>query len=120
MFDIDKEDKTTLLVTRGDRGSVAIKLKPGYTFKVGQKVSLVVVKKKGYKEEPVLEKSVTVEEESDKIKIPLTSEDTKIGDYINKAVNYWYNIVVDDDQTIFGSDKNGEKIFRLFPEPKED
>jgi len=114
------EDGTTLLVTRGDRGSITVKLKEGCTFKVGQKVSLVVVKKKGYIEDPVLKKSVIVQQESHTVKIPLNSEDTKIGEYINKKVDYWYNIVVDNDQTIFGSDEDGEKIFRLFPEAKED
>lgn len=114
------EDGTTLLVTRGDRGSITIKTKEGCTFKVGQKTSLVVVKKRGYTEAPVLEKSVIVQEESNTVQIPLNAEDTKIGELINKPVEYWYNIVVDKDQTIFGSDEDGEKIFRLFPEAKED
>jgi len=114
------EDGTTLLVTRGDKGSVIVKLKEGCIFKVGQEVSLVVVKRRGYTEKPVLEKSVIVQEESNIVQIPLSGEDTKIGEYINMPVEYWYNIVVDGDQTIFGSDEDGEKIFRLFPEPKED
>lgn len=114
------EDGITLLVTRGDRGSVTIKLKAGNTFKTGQEVALVVVKKKGYTDEPVLEKSVIIEQDTDTVQIPLESEDTKIGELINKKVDYWYNIVVDKDQTIFGSDNDGEKIFRLFPEAKEE
>jgi len=114
------EDGITLLVTRGDKGSVTIKLKMGCTFKVGQEVALVVVKRRGYTEKPVLEKSVIVQEESNTIQIPLTSEDTKIGEYINMPMDYWYNIVVDGDQTIWGSDEDGEKIFRLFPEAKEE
>lgn len=40
-----KLNGTTILATRGDVGSILIKLKEGQTFKAGQTVSLIVVKK---------------------------------------------------------------------------
>lgn len=119
MIKVD-EDGTTLLVTRGDIGSIRVKLKDEKKFTVGQVVSLIVVKKRGYTDKPLLKKSVTITEESNTILIPLNEEDTKFDEEIDKKVDYWYNIVVNDNQTLIGSDKDGEKIFRLYPEPKEE
>lgn len=124
MFKLDDKKENRLLVTRGDRGSLyvtAIDLVTNklYTFKAGDKVSFVVVPKGGYTEGAVLRKDVIVEEDSEGVVIDLTSDDTKIGDMIDKYVDYWYNVVLNDDVTILGSDRKGEKIFRLYPEAGE-
>ena len=115
-----KLNGTTILATRGDVGSILIKLKEGQTFKTGQTVSLIVVKKYGYTEQPVLAKSVTVAEETNNVLIPIEEQDTRFEEIQNKYQDYWYNIVVDDNKTLLGSDEQGEKIFRIFPEPKEE
>lgn len=125
MFKLDDKKDYRLLVTRGDRGSIyvtAIDLvnNTPYKFKPDDKVSFVVVPKGGYTEGAVLRKDVIVTKQSDGVEITLTSEDTKIGDMIDKYVDYWYNVVLNDDVTIIGSDKNGEKIFRLYPEVGEE
>ena len=124
MFKIDDKKPNRLLITRGDRGSIyvtAIDLvtNTSYMFQPGDKVSFVVVPKNGYSEGAVLRKDVIVTEESDGVEIPLTSQDTKIGDMIDSYVDYWYNVVLNDDMTILGSDQDGEKIFRLYPEVGE-
>lgn len=125
MFKIDETKPTRLLVTRGDRGSVYVTTtdlvtNTLYTFQVGDKVSFVVVPKNGYSEGPVLRKDIMVLEETEEVEIPLTAQDTKIGDLIDKYEDYYYNVVLNDDITIIGSDEDGEKIFRLYPEVGEE
>ena len=124
MFKKDEKKPNRLLVTRGDRGSVyatAIDLVTNnpYTFQVGDKISFVVVPENGYSEGAVIRKDVIVTEETQEVEIPLTSEDTKIGDIIDEYEDYWYNVVLNDDITIIGSDDTGEKVFRLYPEVGE-
>lgn len=49
----------------------------------------------------------------------ITSNETKIGNIINRPVIYWYEIVVNPDtnaQTIIGYDDGGAKEFILYPE----
>ena len=38
---------------------------------------------------------------------------------IDKKVKYWYNVVVNDDITIIGSDPDGEKPIIIYPEVGE-
>lgn len=125
MFKKDEKKPDRLLVTRGDRGSVyatAIDEVTGtpYVFQVGDKVSFVVVPKGGYSEGAVLRKDVIVMEETQEVEIPLTAEDTKIDEMIDRPTDYWYNVVLNDDITFIGSDSKGEKIFRLYPEVGEE
>lgn len=124
MFKQDEKKPDRLLVTRGDRGLVYVTCtdkisKNKYVFQPGDKVSFVVVPKGGYTEGAVLRKDVFVKEESTEVAIPLTSVDTKIEDVIDKPTDYWYNVVLNDDLTIIGSNEKGEKIFRLYPEVGE-
>lgn len=66
-----------------------------------------------------LRKNVTVQEESENIDIDLTSNDTRLDDIINKTKDYWYEVELNPEgqtQTILGHDKEGPKIFRLYPE----
>ena len=49
----------------------------------------------------------------------MTGEDTKIGQVINKPIDYWYEIELNPEinpQTVIGYDNDGAKIFKLFPE----
>ena len=65
-------------------------------------------------------KKVTeVTEETTTVNISLESDDTKIGNLVNKPTKYWYEIELNPDttpQTIVGYDLDGEKIFMLYPE----
>ena len=56
---------------------------------------------------------------TDLVTISLSSTDTRIGEIINKPVDYWYEIELNPDttpQTIIGYDADGPKILKLFPE----
>lgn len=117
----DQDSQYDIQLTRGDRGCIRVSAmdeftnKP-YVFRVGDKVSFVAVPKKGYTVREVLRKDVFVEEEAEYVDIELTAKETKIEGMIDKKVVYWYNIVLNDDITIVGSDAEGEKLLTLYPE----
>ena len=120
MFEIDNEK--TIHLTSGDVAALEIsavdKTGGAYTFAVGDVVRLKVVEKNRY-DSVVLEKDVNIKVESLTAKINLSSEDTRIGELINKPKIYWYEIELNPDtapQTIIGHDKKGPKQFCLYPE----
>lgn len=120
MFKID--ENLIIHITRGDAGSINVTAEDengnDYTFKIDDIVRLKITEKKNTSN-IVLEKSVTVLEETQNVLIQITDQDSKIGDLINKPVDYWYEIELNPDnngQTIIGYDENGPKIFRLYPE----
>ena len=65
---------------------------------------------------PYINKKVEVTERTYYVNIPLTSEDTKIGDYTNEKTKYWWEVELNGEQTIIGFDDKGPKIFMLYPE----
>lgn len=124
MFKIDQKTKQIKL-TRGDDCILEIKAvdknKNRYKFAVNDVIRLNVYTKKNYNDLK-LQKDVIVREESDYVDMVLTSELTKIGDIINKPVDYWYEIVLNPEtnpQTIIGYDEDGSKVFTLYPEGAE-
>ena len=65
---------------------------------------------------------MTISDDTATVDITLERVDTKIGEIINKPVDYWYEIELNPDttpQTLIGYDDDGPKIFRLFPEGGE-
>lgn len=122
MFKIDKET-LEIKITRGDVGSLGVtaSMEDGtnYIFKESDVVRLKVFKRKDA-DDVELTKDVLVTEETEEVVIDLTSEDTKIGNIINKPVSYWYEVELNPDtqpQTIIGyDDELGEKKFTLYPE----
>lgn len=123
MFKIDKDGKT-LLVTRGDKGSVKVKKKisegvfePFYENDV---VSFNLKNNFG-DNEPVLRKKVIVQEDTNVVTFNFSKDDTTIGDLISSPVLYQYDIAVNEDMTILGyDDETGPKYFKLFPEGSND
>lgn len=123
MFKIDK-DGTTVLVTRGDKGSIKVKKKISdgvyEPFYKGDVVSFSLKNNFG-ESEPVLRKKVTVQEKTDTVTFEFSKDDTTIGDLISSPVRYQYDIAVNDDLTILGyDDQTGAKYFKLFPEGSND
>lgn len=129
MIAIDEEDFTTIYLTRGDRVSNLSFFYPilngvtgeeeNYKFKKGDKISFIVVSKKGYTKDEVLRKEFVLKEATECPVIELTSEDTKAFDLKNKRVTYWYDIVLNDEMTILGYDEDGAKKMIVFPEGGE-
>lgn len=112
----------TICLTRGDVANIVtsavLQDETPFTFKEGDIVRMQILDKKNYGDIK-LRKDITVEEECISVTIKLGKEDTKIGEIINKPVEYHYEIEVNPDgdrQTIVGYDDDGPKIFRLYPE----
>ena len=109
-------------ITRGDIGtlelSAAVSDEEDYEFKPGDIVRFRLMERNKC-ENVLLRKDVEIIEPSTTVIIDLVSEDTKIGDPINKPKDYWYEVELNPDthpQTIIGYDVSGPKIFRLYPE----
>ena len=112
----------SIYLTRGDIAQITISAsKSGtedYIFQPGDVVRFRVTEKKNL-DAVILCKDAVVESESLTVDISLFGDETKIGEIINKPVDYWYEVELNPDvapQTIIGYDSDGPKIFRLFPE----
>lgn len=115
-------DDKTICLTRGDIANLVVSAiqENGFThkFSVDDVIRFKVYKRKDCGK-VMIQKDVTVSEECEEVTIFLTSEETRIGELINKPEDYWYEIEVNPEtapQTIIGYDEHGAKIFRLFPE----
>jgi V8-like Glu-specific endopeptidase len=117
---MQKIEGTTIMVNRGDVLNLTISLTNGegepYTFQIGDKLVFSLYNTGSYSGDALLMKEVTVDEEGLTVDISLSSEETKIGDLINKPVNYWYEVELNDQYTVIGYDEDGAKVFTLFPE----
>lgn len=116
-----KIEKNKILVNRGDFGIIDFRIPldatTDYTFEIGDVISFGVYPTSQYEKVPLIYKEITVEEpDTTSIEIVLESNDTKIGPIINKPVQYWYEIQLNKEQTVLGFDKEGPKIFMLYPE----
>lgn len=117
-----KIENKTIHITRGDVALFEITTKQedgtDYEFKTGDIIRFKVFKSKDCNCIEI-EKDTQIETPTKAAQISLTSEDTKIGDIINKPVKYWYEVELNPDtepQTIIAYDKEGAKEFILYPE----
>ncbi len=122
MFVINED--LSINITRGDAAVFSVGAYIGgteYTFKEGDVVRFKVFGKKNC-EDVVLKKDIVVIEATSRVRIELDSDETKIGDFISKPTEYWYEVELNPDthpQTIIGYDENGAKVFALYPEGGE-
>ena len=119
-----KIEKGNIYVTRGDMLPLAVDAlnadKSAYNFKIGE-IIRVKIMEAGNVKNVLLQKDFTVEAEGTVVNIDLTSEDTRIGELINKPHEYWYEIELNPDtpktMTIIGySKEKGAALFVLLPE----
>lgn len=119
MFTVNEDN--SIYATRGDIvffGVTAEDKGQSYTFQPGDVVRIKIYGKKDA-ENVVLQKDFPVTEATESVEIFLTEADTKIGEVISKATDYWYEVELNpynNPQTIIGYDEDGAKIFKLFPE----
>ena len=118
-----KIKNNTIYCTRGDKGNIPITIPLDeentefYKFQVGDKVRIGVYEEDKLDGCALILKEVEVTEISELVSISLTSDETRIGDIINEPVDYWFEIIFNDDTTILGYDEEtGAKIFKLLPE----
>ena len=116
---MQKIEGSTIMVNRGDVLNLTLNLMNGetpYTFQVGDELVFSIYKPNQLSGDAVLLKEVTVLEASQNVEINLTSEETKLGELLNKPVDYWYEIELNGEYTVIGYDEDGAKVFKLFPE----
>lgn len=137
MIAIDS-DNTTLHITRGDATGVKYnrlafqfpiynhdtEQEELYEFQPEDKITFVILEKKGYTKEELLKKEFTINELGYDVptttpELILTSEDTKVFPLLDKGKTYWYDLILNDDTTILGFDDEGAKQFIVYPEANE-
>jgi hypothetical protein len=114
-----KIDGTKILLTRGDKCTITLKLKnenEEHILNPNDVISFTVYNKKAFNEKPLISKEIIINESTNNIDICLDSDDTKIGEITNKPIDYWYEIQLNHEQTIIGYDIDGPKILKLYPE----
>ncbi len=122
MLIVNKDEKSIYL-TRGDAVAFGVTAEidgEDYQFQAGDLVRFKVMAAKNCSD-VIFYKDTIVTESTDEVVIRLTAKETKIGEIINKPVNYWYEVELnplspEGGQTIVGYDDNGAKILKLFPE----
>lgn len=115
-----KIENTTIKINRGDKMSILFSIplndNSNYKFSAGDVLSFGVFGKKEMDELPLLYKEFTVLEATEKVAMDFTSDEMHIGELINKPTDYWYEIQLNNEQTVLGFDDDGAKIIRLYPE----
>ena len=107
-------DDLSIYATRGDTVLLNVQAMKGgepFTFPAGSVIRMKVFEKKNC-ENVVLQKVVTVEEDTDIVAVDLTKSDTKIGGVISKPVDYWYEVELDpftNPQTISDTMRRGRR-----------
>ena len=133
MIKID-EDQTTIRITRGDAThsdynriafyfpiwDAEAEEETKYEFQLTDKVTFVVYEQKGYSKNEILKKEYTIAElgylaPTTTPELILTSEDTKTFELTNKPKTYIYEIILNYDTTIIGSDEDGDKKLIVYP-----
>lgn len=119
MFRINED--LTIECTRGDAATFTVGANVGgnpYSFREGDVVRFSVCTKKNYSD-VVLQKDVVVESATEAVEVHLEGKDTKFGEGINKATEFWYEVELNPNtypQTIIGHTEDGAKAFILYPE----
>lgn len=117
---MQKIEGTTIKLNRGDSLSLNLSItledNSNYTFKVGDTIVFSIYKKGKMNEDAVLLKEINVLEQSESLSISLTNEETKIGELINKPLEYWYEVELNNQYTVIGYDDTGAKLLILYPE----
>ena len=111
-------------INRGDMLAMTIKANDSngdpYIFKVDDVVRFKIMERNKC-ENVILQKDVKVTEEMESVPVIIPSEEMRIGDIINKPVDYWYEVELNPDTssaiTILGyKKKTGPRILSLTPE----
>ena len=91
-----------------------------YQFQVGDKIVFNIYQKNGYNKTPMLSKKITVSEQTDNVDIVLLEEETTFGEIPNKPTVYWYDITLNNDETVVCYNEDGAKLFIQYPAKGDD
>ena len=133
MIRID-DDQTTIHLTRGDAthsdyNRIAFYFpiwddeeqeETKYEFQLTDKITFLVYEPKGYTKRELLKVEKTIAQlgynaPTETPELVLTSEDTSVFELDNKKHTYNYEIILNGDTTILGSDEDGDKRIIVYP-----
>lgn len=133
MIKID-DDQTTIHLTRGDAthsdyNRIAFYFpiwddeqeeETKYEFQLTDTITFLVYEPKGYTKRELLKVEKTIAElgyitPTETPELILTSEDTSVFELDNKKHTYNYEIILNGDTTILGSDDEGDKKIIVYP-----
>ena len=105
----------TIYLNRGDACVFTIASK-SVNFSAGDIIRFYIIEKGNY-ENVIFTKSVTIAQDTNTVDLPLTSEETKIGEPLKDGKReYYYEIELNGSYTLVGHDNNGPKLLVLYPE----
>lgn len=114
-----KVEGDTIKVSRANKGTITFSI-PGYTFQKGDTLEFRVYEKEGLDQLPLKTKEIKILQDCESVDISFTTEDMNIGDPANEMIEYWYEIELNDDDTVVGyDDETGAKILELYPKGVE-
>lgn len=120
MIKKQKIEGTIIKLNRGDTLNINLTIKKedgtDYSFEEGDKITFSIYNKGKLNEKALLLKEVQATPGTTSINIYCTNEETKIGELVNKPIDYWYEIELNNEFTILGYDDEGAKLLKLFPE----
>ena len=133
MIRID-DDQTTIHLTRGDATHTDFNRicfyfpiwddeeqeETKYEFQTTDKITFLVYEMKGYTKREILKVEKTIAQlgyvaATETPELVLTSTDTSKFELTNKPKTYNYEIILNDDTTILGSDEDGDKKIIVYP-----
>lgn len=84
-------------------------------FNANDEIKFNIYELKGYNLKPLLTKTIQVESTTDSVEISLSESDTTLGGQINAPFPFWYDITLNDTNTIVCYNEHGAKEFILYP-----
>lgn len=112
---IEIDDEKVISLNRGDKGEIDLSnIIDTSKIAKGDVINFRIYRQNGYSDEPIFSKDVTIDD-STKVIIPLEEEDTKVIPRIDKPKIYWYDVSVNETNTILGYDEEGAKQLIVYP-----
>lgn len=112
------EDKE-IHINRGDKLLIEFSIdndNEKYIFQKDDKIKFSIYRKKEMDKPPVLQKEIIPIVGTTFVDIEVSSQEMKLDDIKNKFVEYWYEIELNENDTIIGFDEDGAKKLILYPE----
>lgn len=107
-------------LNKGDSGIIKINIMEGeesLILEATDNISLMIYKEENLDKEPLKVIKAMIDEENNVANITINEDTTSFVEEDNEPFNYWYQIEFNDN-VIIGYDKEGPKIFRVYPSGK--
>lgn len=114
----------TISFNRGDKVSFTFNADDSdgnpYTFLTTDVITMNVFRPKKYTDGAVFTIDFAVDTEGTSVTLELTAVNTKaMCPMINEPLTLWYELVLNDDETLVGYDDDGPKLMKIYPEGGE-